>query len=55
MEIKPAENKEEKILELFLLNMNLLTPSQRAIIVKILDNLYGYEPIEKDYMEGKIK
>ena len=51
MEIKPLDNKEEEILKLFLLNMNLLIPSERSVIIKMLDNLYGYDPIEKDFVE----
>lgn len=49
MQIKPT-NKEEEIIGLFLLNMHLLTPGERSVIVKILDNLYGYAPVEEEFI-----
>lgn len=52
MEIKPFEDKREEILRLFLLNMNLLTPGQRGVIIKILDSLYGYVPIEEEFIKN---
>lgn len=55
MIIESTEDKREKILESFLLNMHLLTPSQRGVIVKIIDSLYGFTPIEAEYHKnGKL-
>ena len=52
MEIKPFEDKREEILRLFLLNMNLLTPRERGVVIKILDSLYGYIPIEEEFVKS---
>jgi hypothetical protein len=52
MEIKPFNDKREEVLRLFLLNMNLLTPAQRGIIIKILDSIYGYVPIEEEFVKS---
>jgi len=51
MKIELTSDKREEVLRLFLLNMNLLTPGQREIIIKIFDSLYGYPPIEEEFIK----
>jgi hypothetical protein len=56
MEIREKfDDKEEEVIRLFLLNMHLLTPGERGIIIKILNNLYGYEPIQEEFVRKDSK
>jgi hypothetical protein len=54
MEIKPLLDKREEVIRLFLLNMNLLTPGERGVIIKLLDIMYGFPPIEEEYVRKPI-
>lgn len=45
---------EEEIIKLFLLNMNLLTPAQREIMVKLLERLFLEPlPVEEEYIKSR--
>lgn len=48
--VKSMDLDMRVILKNFLANMNLLTPKERSVIVRILNQLYPMmEPIEKDF------